>query len=55
MSFINMLLILFGVGLNTVAQLFLKQGMSSAGVVTLTLQGVISMLYNVGTNLFILG
>ena len=55
MSFINMLLILVGVGLNTVAQLFLKQGMSSAGAVTLTLQGVMSMLYNVGTNLFILG
>lgn len=55
MSFINMLIIFSGVVLNTVAQLLLKQGMSSAGAVALSMRGVMIMLSNVSTNFFIIG
>ena len=46
---------LFGVALNTVAQLCLKQGMQSVGGISLDVSGIIAMLENVYANLYILG
>ena len=48
-------LVLIGVFLNTIAQLCLKQGMSSIGAVRLSMTGFFVMLENVWANLFILG
>ena len=55
MSSINVVLILGGVALNTVAQLCLKQGMQSVGGISLDVSGIIAMLENVYANLYILG
>ena len=44
MSSINVVLILGGVALNTVAQLCLKQGMQSVGGISLDVSGIIAML-----------
>lgn len=55
MSFVNGGLIFIGVFLNTVAQLCLKQGMSSIGGVGLNVAGFLAMLESIYDNLFILG
>ena len=55
MSSINVVLILGGVALNTVAQLCLKQGMQSVGGISLDVSGIIAMLENVYANLYVLG
>lgn len=55
MSFVNGGLVLTGVFLNTVAQLCLKQGMTSIGGISLTMTGFFAMLENVFANMFVLG
>lgn len=55
MSFANGALIFVGVALNTIAQLCLKQGMSSLGGISLHVAGFLAMLENVCTNVFVLG
>lgn len=54
MNGINFALIIFGVTLNTVAQLCLKQGMLSVGTVTMELAGLVDLIIKAATNSFIM-